>query len=464
MIEVTSATRTPAKRLLNNWHDSREVRTWTLCELSNAINLAISEGLITREGVERVLNAEAPRMPKGGKHQGGNGKGNGQDAQKAPPESEVIEYRDGNGEGEASESEGDGSGDKDDAVTGNPDYQRGSADAKAGRPNKTSEKLKDGKAGNLADALYDEGYSDGMHESEGERGEQKQNGNGQDQSEQAPPFDPAMIQEMIDRSIAEHQKRDGHAIRKVIIQDGKEKREITGSHMMLPDVLRYIKAGLNVALVGPAGTGKSTIAHQCAELLEKEFRGCGALLSKYDLVGFIDAGGTYQQTPLYDAYTNGHLFCFDELDASAPDAVVAFNAITDNQNIYAFPNGMHAKHAGFVAVACMNTWGAGADADYVGRYKQDAAAMSRFVRVYIDYDRNIEEQLGDKDIVARVWSLRDACKTLGIRHVVSTRMIIQAQAARDVGTPNKAIDRDVLFAGLTESTIKQIATHMRDGQ
>jgi hypothetical protein len=40
-------------------------------------------------------------------------------------------------------------------------------------------------------------------------------------------------------------------------------------------------------------------------------------------------------------------------------------------------------------------------------------------------------------------------------------MIVQSQAARDVGTPNKAIDRDILFAGLTESTIKQIAAHMK---
>src|SRR5690606_36376710 len=115
------------------------------------------------------------------------------------------------------------------------------------------------------------------------------------------------IQAMIDRSIAEHQKRDGHAVRRVIIKDKGEERKIDGAHYMLPDVLRYIKAGLNVALVGPAGTGKSTIAHQCAEILGKEFRGCGALLSKYDLVGFIDAGGTYHHTPLYDAYTNGHL-------------------------------------------------------------------------------------------------------------------------------------------------------------
>ena len=233
-------------------------------------------------------------------------------------------------------------------------------------------------------------------------------------------------------------------------------------HHMLKTVLKYIKAGLNVALVGPTGSGKSIMAAQVADKLDKPFSTNGAVLSKYDLVGFVDAGGTYHKTPLYTAYTEGGLHCADELDASAPDAVVAFNGMNDSQAMFTFPNGMQNKHADFIAVACMNTYGNGASADYVGRYKQDAAAMSRYVRVFIDYDADIEKRCGPRDIVERLWAIRKACAALGIRHILSTRQIADAHAARSIGKATKAeIDRDIFFAGLDESIVTQIKTAMQ---
>ena len=122
---------------------------------------------------------------------------------------------------------------------------------------------------------------------------------------------------------------------------------------------------------------------------------------------------------------------------------------------------MQYKHERFVAVACLNTWGNGATADYVGRFKQDAASMSRFVRVFIDYDKAIEKTLGPVDIVNRVWALREACDTLGIRHIVSTRMIVFASKARDAGVTRREIDRDILFAGLDDAAITQVKAQMK---
>jgi hypothetical protein len=88
--------------------------------------------------------------------------------------------------------------------------------------------------------------------------------------------------------------------------------------------------------------------------------------------------------------------------------------------------------------------------------------MSRFVKVFIDYDRRVEQRIGGahQDIVQRVWDLREACDSLGIRHIVSTRMIVQAVAARDVKVKRSEIDRDILFAGLDDGAIAQVKSQM----
>jgi MoxR-like ATPase len=233
-------------------------------------------------------------------------------------------------------------------------------------------------------------------------------------------------------------------------------------HPIVDRLMKYLAAGLNVALVGPAGTGKSFIARQAAELLGADFYTNGAMLSKYDLIGFTDAHGTYHDTPAYRAFVDGGVHCFDELDASAPDAVVAFNGMTDDQPWYTFPNGQQSKHENYVAIACMNTFGNGATAAYVGRHKQDAAAMDRFVLLYVDYDPKIETRIAGKhkDILNRVRAIRAACTELGITHIVSYRMFLKAVRSREQGVSKRHIDSDILFAGLDDGAIRQIKTRV----
>ncbi len=236
------------------------------------------------------------------------------------------------------------------------------------------------------------------------------------------------------------------------------------NHPMFDTVCKYIEAGLNVALVGPAGTGKSFLAAQVAKKLERDFYVNGALMSKYDLIGFIDAGGKYHETPAYVAFTTGGIHLFDELDASSPEAVVSYNGMTDDQPFFTFPVGQRTKHASYTAICTLNTWGQGATADYVGRFKQDGAAMDRLVKVFIDYDVTLEKRLGPKDIVQRVHKLRAAVNELGIRHIVSTRAIIFASKAREVGVSKAEIDRDILVAGLDDATLQQVKAQMRKVQ
>lgn len=149
-------------------------------------------------------------------------------------------------------------------------------------------------------------------------------------------------------------------------------------HKVFPKVLKAIQAGLNVFLVGPAGSGKTTLAEQIAGALGLSFQFNGAIDSAYKLSGFIDAQGRVISTAFRRAYEGGGLYLFDEVDASLPGALLAFNAALAN-GYCDFPDGMVKRHRDFHCIAAANTYGLGADRQYVGRNQLDAASLDRFV-------------------------------------------------------------------------------------
>jgi len=472
---ITTQNRSAARRMLNAWHDSRDVRLMTLAQLQSHLQLAINEGLITEQGCRRALQKKEALQNENHNQGGENNLGRDEDVQELDEEIGAHAAAQGNDAQQDDNAEGDAeSGDAEGEVE--KDWDEQLDDAQAGDGDDGNADDGDGDGEDDADDMgeqSEDGEDDG-DESEDESEQQAGNGEDEDEAEQEEQDrDESEKDDKQDRD--EDKQEDGEQDEDGEPEDGDGEQEQEQEqqeqqdeepqqkkrHKMFPVILKYIRAGLNVALVGPAGTGKSTIAQQVADELELDFRSTGALMSKYDLVGYKDATGTYHDTPLYESFTAGCLFCFDELDGSSPDAVVSFNAVTDDQGCFAFPNGMQYKHDKFVAIACLNTWGNGATADYVGRFKQDAASMSRFVRVFIDYDENIEIDLGPADIVDRVWKLRAACTTLGIRHIVSTRMIIFAKLARKHGVTRREIDRDILFAGLDEAAMTQVKSQMR---
>ena len=247
----------------------------------------------------------------------------------------------------------------------------------------------------------------------------------------------------------------------VKLPDSKETIKVDSPHKMFELILSYVGMNLPVMLIGPAGCGKTYLTEQVSKALELAYHAHGAMLTKFDILGFKDASGKYHSTPAYEAYVNGGLHVFDELDASNPEAVVAFNGLTDGQSSYAWPNGTQARHAFYRFIACANTYGVGASAEYVGRFAQDAAVLNRFLRVYLDYDRDLERSLVDNDIAERGWSLRDACAKLGIKHVVSTRSLVMADKMRKGGISRKNIDDHCFFAGLSTENLKQISAEIK---
>jgi len=165
-------------------------------------------------------------------------------------------------------------------------------------------------------------------------------------------------------------------------------------HEQFPSVLRILSKNRNLFLVGPAGTGKTTIAENAAMALGAEFsaQSFNAQSSKADLVGFVTANGVYVPTEFRRRFENGGIYLMDEIDNANPNILGTLNAALAN-GYMAFPDGMVKRHPEFVAIAAGNTYGNGATAQYVGRNPIDAATKDRFVFMDILIDENVENAM-----------------------------------------------------------------------
>ncbi|UVK63498.1 AAA-ATPase [Mycobacterium phage Aegeus] len=178
---------------------------------------------------------------------------------------------------------------------------------------------------------------------------------------------------------------------KTVVIRNDEPREIAGTtHVKLSTVIKVAQRH-HVMMVGPAGTGKSTLAEQAAEALGRK---CYSIsLSPQtpasQLIGYMDANGNYVRTPFRDAFEHGHAFHFDEVDKAHPGILTVINSALANGHM-TFPDGNVRKGDGFRAFASANTFGLGPNAQYVGSNKLDAAFLDRFGKVFIGYDEALE--------------------------------------------------------------------------
>ncbi len=210
------------------------------------------------------------------------------------------------------------------------------------------------------------------------------------------------------------------------------------THKALPRLLKLYAAGFrNFLIVGPAGSGKTTLAHDLSRALATSFASvsCTAGMSESALTGRaipnLQTGETaYQSTDFVRLYEAGGVFLIDEMDAADPNVMLVINSALANGHC-PLPNRVDspsaARHADTVIICAANTWGTGADRQYVGRNQLDAASLDRFVgaTIEVDYDRELESSLvGDAHICARVWQIRDKVAELKLRRVVGTRFLM----------------------------------------
>lgn len=183
--------------------------------------------------------------------------------------------------------------------------------------------------------------------------------------------------------------------RTVIEKASGEQKEVEGdTHAKLADVTMALMAGEHVLMVGPAGTGKSTIAAQAAKALDLDEYSISLSpqTPASQLVGYMQATGDYVPTLFRKAFEDGGVFHFDEMDNAHPSVLAVINAALANGKM-AFPDKMVHRHENFRAVASANTYGRGADRAYVGRQAIDAATLDRFSVVTIEVDEALENAL-----------------------------------------------------------------------
>jgi hypothetical protein len=255
--------------------------------------------------------------------------------------------------------------------------------------------------------------------------------------------------------------------------------ELSGTALMhhkFPLLAAAVAARVNVMLVGPAGSGKTTAVEKVAQALNLPFYGTGAVSSEYKLTGFIDAQGRIVSTAFRKAFEFGGVFLFGETDGSMPGALLAFNTALAN-GWMDFPDGAVQKHPDFRVVADANTFGTGADRLYVGRNQLDAASLDRYAVLDWPYDEALEAAMIGADApkgapaprsieplpaervqavanqwVERVRKVRSAVNELKIRHVVSPRATVNGSRLLAAGFTWAEAEDAVIWKGLDADT------------
>ncbi|MBN2584980.1 MAG: AAA family ATPase [Planctomycetes bacterium] len=213
------------------------------------------------------------------------------------------------------------------------------------------------------------------------------------------------------------------------------------THRQFEELLGMVREGhRNLLMVGPAGTGKTTLAKHVAKALDLDFAflSLSAGVTETHLFGRIlpqaDGSWGYQTSRFIEVYENGGVFLLDEIDAADSNVMVAINAALANGVLANPVNGkLHQRHADCYIIAAANTYGLGGDTMYVGRNQLDAATLDRFVMatLFVDYDTGLENDIvravlaqpeGD-ELLAWVTGLRESIRQNRIRRVASTRLI-----------------------------------------
>lgn len=262
------------------------------------------------------------------------------------------------------------------------------------------------------------------------------------------------------KSIGEQVAKDLQSYRKIelVFANGNKKKITDLLHSSFPEVMSYIESGINLILVGPAGSGKTHIATQVAEALDMEHFSISVneQTSKTDFLGYVDANGNLVRTNFRNAYENGGMFIIDELDAGNPNILTVINSALSN-DFCPFPDGMVKRNEKFLCVCTANTYGEGESVQYIGRNILDSATKDRFATLFVGYDTTIEKNI-HSGAFELIHQLREFFKKNGQQFVISTRGI--QRLSRLVSVKETVNENDVInclnLHSIADATIRNL--------
>ena len=199
-------------------------------------------------------------------------------------------------------------------------------------------------------------------------------------------------------------------------------------------LLRLHACRVPALLVGPAGSGKTTAAEMLAQAVGAPFHrlSIAAGTDEGQLQGWLLPVGEqmrfeYVASQLSRAYEEGGVVLIDDIDLGDANALGILNAALDNG-----PWHVALRHEApaftrdkdFYILGAANTWGHGADRQFVGANQLDERTLSRFRagQIPCDYDPELERKLFQEPVTTIGHLLRKRCRAAaGLRRDVSTR-------------------------------------------
>lgn len=233
-------------------------------------------------------------------------------------------------------------------------------------------------------------------------------------------------------------------------------------HSQFSNIINILKSAKrkekNIMLVGGAGGGKTHLVKQVAEALKLPFypMSVGVQTTKSDLMGFINATGVYMPSIIRTAYENGGVLLLDEFDAAHPGVVTILNSLLANGHA-SFPDKVIEKNEKFICICACNTYGRGANIDYVGRNRLDGATLDRFIVINVDYDEKVERALANNDSwVDVIVKIRKNIEQQGIKMIVSPRASIDGADLLEAGFAINDVVDMVILKGCDDDIKKKV--------
>lgn len=260
-------------------------------------------------------------------------------------------------------------------------------------------------------------------------------------------------------------------------------QEKQGKHHMTDEVVKRLTCLHKAFLVGPAGTGKSTLALcACKELFGIE----GTLQDvaksdKFaqisfspdtitaDMLGFTDVNGVFHETDIVRVFREGGLILFDEMDDADASLLVKLNTMLAN-GVIPTPNGMVTQNPNTYIVGTANTYGTGGDSMYVGRSRLDAATLDRWklATIMVDYDKKLEDSMCDgldekqkRELLTMRTIIRNSIEYNKWKQICSTRFVSDSVKMLTAGYSSVQVLNTFLLSW-SEQNAKVVKTAVKD--